>query len=84
MLPYLNASFVLNYHYNPIPYDGDALDLLLHDDDTPLMNIDPEQTLDPTPNDPLTSTVPSPTNIQSSLAPLLKIVVPYKFFRTSW
>ena len=41
------------------------------------MNIDPEQTLDPT------STVPSPTNIQSSNAPLLKIVVPYKNDRGS-
>ena len=58
--------------------DGVALDLLLHDDGTPLMNIDPEQTLDPTPNDPLTSTVPSPTNSQSSHAPLLKIVDPFK------
>ena len=42
------------------------------------MNIDPEQTLDPTLNDPLTSTVPSLTNSQSSHVPLLKIVDPYK------
>ena len=56
---------------------------LPYDDDTPLLNIDPEQSLDPTPNDPLTSTVPfptvpSPTNSQSSHASLPNIVVPYK------
>ena len=83
MLPDLDASFVLNYVQNPNPDDGVALDLLLHDDDTPLMNNDPGQTLDPTPNDPLTSTVPSPTNIQSSHTPLLRIVVPYKNDRRS-
>ena len=83
MLPDLDASFVLNYLQNPTPDDGVALYLLLHDDDTPLMNIDPEQTLDPTPNDPLTSTAPSPSNIQSSHAPLLKIVVLYKVIRTT-
>ena len=68
MLPELDASFDLNYLQNPTPDDGVrvALDLLLHDDDTPLLNIDPEQTLDPTPNDLLTSTVPSPINSQSS------------------
>ena len=80
MLPALDASFVLYYDYylqNPTPDDGVrvALDLLLHDDDTPLLNIDPEQTLDPTPNDPLTSTVPSPINSQSSHASLPNIVV---------
>ena len=73
MLPDLCASFVLNYFQNPTPDDGVALDLLLHDDDTPLLNIDSEQTVDPTPNEPLTSTVPSPTvlfptNSQSSHA----------------
>ena len=52
--------------------------LLLHDDDTPLLNIDTEQTLDPTSNDPLTSTVPSPINSQSSQASLPNTVVPYK------
>ena len=44
MLPDLDASFVLNYLQNPTPDDEVALDLLLHDDDTPLLNIDPEQT----------------------------------------
>ena len=84
MLPELDASFVLNYLQNLTPDDGVALYLLLHDDDTPLMNIDPEQTIDPTLNDPLTSTVPSSTNIQSSHTPLLiKIVVPYKNDRGS-
>ena len=80
MLPDLDASFVLNYLQNPTPEDGVrfVLDLLLHDDDTPLLNIDPEQTLDPTPNDPLTSTVPSPINSQSSHVSLPNIVVPYK------
>ena len=68
---------------NPTPDDGVALNLLLYDNDTPLLNIDPEQTLDPTPNDPLTSTVssptvPSPTNSQSSHASLPNMVVPYK------
>ena len=64
MLPDLDASFVLNYLQNPTPDDGVrvAVDLLLHEYDTPLLNIDPEQTLDPTPNDPLTSKVPSPIN----------------------
>ena len=61
MLSDLDASFVLNYLRNPTPDDGVALDLLPHDDVTPLLNIDPEYTLDLTPNDPLTSTVPSPT-----------------------
>ena len=78
MLLDLDVSFVLSYIQNPTPDNGFALDLLLHDDDTPLMNTDPEHTLDPTPKDTLTSTVPSPTNIQSSHAPFLKIVVPYK------
>ena len=49
MLPDLNASFVLKYLQNPTADDGVALDLLRHDDDAPLLNIDPEQTLDPTP-----------------------------------
>ena len=54
----------------------------------PLLNIDPEQTLDPTPNEPLTSTVPSPTvlfptNSQSSHASLLNMVVRYKNDRGS-
>ena len=61
MLPDLDAFFVLNYLQKPTPDDGVALNLLLHDNDTPLLNIDPEQTLDPTPNDLLTSTVPFPT-----------------------
>ena len=83
MLPDLDASFVLNYLKNPTPDDGLSLDLLLHDDDTPFLNIDPDQTLDPTQNNPLTSTVPSPTvpsptNSQSSHASPPKIVVPYK------
>ena len=80
MLPDLDASFVSNYLQNPTPDDGVrvALDLLLHDNDTPLLNIDPEQTFDPTPNDPLTSTVPSPINRQSSHASLPNIVVPHK------
>ena len=78
MLSDLDASFVLNYLQNPTPDDGVALDLLLHDDDTPLLNIDPDQTLDPTPNDLLTSTVPSPTvpsptNSQSSHASLIRM-----------
>ena len=49
MLPDLGASFVLNYLQKPTPDDGVrvALDLLLRDDDTPLLNIDPEQALDP-------------------------------------
>ena len=52
------------------------------------MNIDPDQTLDPTQNNPLTSTVPSPTvpsptNSQSSHASPPKIVVPYKNYRGS-
>ena len=56
-----------------------ALDLLLHDDDTLLLNIDPEHTLDRTPNDRLTSTVPSPiTKKQNSHTSLQNIVVPYK------
>ena len=56
MLPDLDPSLVLNYLQNPTPNDGVrvALDLLLHDDDTPLLNIDPEQTLVSTPNDPQT------------------------------
>ena len=88
MLPDLDASFVLNDLKNPTPDDGVALDLLLHDDDTPLLNIDPKQTLDPTPNDNLTSTVPSPTvpfptNSQSSHASFPNIVVPYKNDRGS-
>ena len=61
MLSDLDASFVLNYIQNPTPDDGVSLDLLFHDDDTPLLDIDPEQTLDHTRNDPLTSTVLSPT-----------------------
>ena len=85
MLPDLYASFVFNYLQNPTPDDGVrvALDLLLHDDDTPLLIIDHEHTLDPTPNDPLTSTVPSPINSQSSRASLPNIVVPYKNNRRS-
>ena len=82
-MPDLDASFVLNYLHNPTPDDGVALDLLLHNDYTPLLDIDPEQTLDPTTNDPLTSTVPSPTNSQSSHASLPNIVVPYKNDRRS-
>ena len=72
MLPDLDASFVLNYLKNPTPDDGLSLDLLLHDDDTPFLNIDPDQTLDPTQNNPLTCTVPSPTNSQRSHASLPK------------
>ena len=88
MLPDLDASFVLNYFQNPTPDDGVALDVLLYDDDTPLLNIDPKQTLNPTPNDPLTSIVPSPivpcpTNSQSSHASLSNKVVPYKNDRGS-
>ena len=85
MLPDLDASFVLNYLQNPTPDDKVriTLDVLLHDDDTPLLNIDPEQTLDPTPNDPLTSTVPSPINSQSSHASCPNKVVPYKNNRGS-
>ena len=88
MLPDLDAFFVLNYLQNPTPDDGVALNLLLHDNDTPLLNIDPEQTLDPTPNDLLTSTVPfptvpSPTNSQGSHASLPNIVIPYKNDRGS-
>ena len=88
MLPDLDASFVLNYLQNPTPDDVVALEFLLHDVDTPFLNIDPEQTLDPIPNDPLTTTVPSPTvpsptNRQSSHASLPKIVVPYKNDRES-
>ena len=80
MLPDLDASFVFNSLQNPTPDDGVrvALNLLLHDYDTPLLNIDPEQSLDPTPNDPLASKVPSPINSQSSHASLPNIVVPYK------
>ena len=48
MLPDLDASFVLNYLGNLNADDGVALDFLLLDDDTPLLNNDPEQTLDPT------------------------------------
>ena len=83
MLPDLYASFVLNYLQNPTPDDGVqvALDLLLHDNDTPLLIIDPEHTLDLTPNYPLTSTVPSP--IKSSHDFLPNIVVPYKNNRGS-
>ena len=76
-LSYLDASFVLNHLQNPAPDNGLDQDLLLHDDDTPLLNIDPEQILVPTPNDPLTSTVPSPSNSQSSRAPPPNTVVPY-------
>ena len=84
MLSDLDASFVLHlYLQNPTPDDVVALDLLLKDDDTPFLNIDPEQTLNPTPNDPRTSTVPSPTNSQSSHASLPNIVVPYKNDRGS-
>ena len=88
MLPDLDPCFVLNYLQNPTPDDEVALDLLLHDDDTPLLNIDPEQTLDPTPNAPLTSTVPSPkvpspTSSKSSHASLPNIVVAYKNNRGS-
>ena len=88
MLSDFYASFVLNYLQNPTPDDGVYLYFLLHDDDTPLSNIDPEQALYPTPNDPITSTVPyptvpSPTNSQSSQAPLPNIVVPYKNDRGS-
>ena len=77
MLPDLDASLVLNYLHDPTPDDGVALDLLLHDDDTPLLDIDAERTLNPTPNDPLTSavpspTIPSPTNSQSSHAALIR------------
>ena len=79
----IDASFVLNHLQNPTPDDGVDQDLLLHDDDTPLWNIDPEQILVPTPNDPLTSTLPSPSNSQSSHAPLPNIVVPYKNDRGS-
>ena len=80
MLLDLDTSFVLNYLQNPTPADEVrvALDLLLHDDDTPLLNIDHKQTLDPTPNDPLASTVPSHINNQSSHASLPNIAVPYK------
>ena len=72
MLTDLDASFVLKYIQNPTSDDGVrvALDLLLHDDDTPLFNIGPNQTLDPTPKDPLASIVPSPINSQSSHASL--------------
>ena len=76
MLPDLDASFVLNYLQNPTPDDLVALDVRLHDGDTPLLNIDPEQTLDPTPNNHITSssvpspTVPFPSNSQSSHASL--------------
>ena len=80
MLPDLDASLVSNYLQNPTPDDGVrvALDMLVHDDDTPLLNIDLEQTLDPTPNYPLTSTVPYPINSQNSHASLPNIVVHYK------
>ena len=62
--------------------------MLLHDDDTPFLNIDPDQALDPTQNNPLTSTVPfptvpPPTNSQSSHASPPKIVVHYKNDRGS-
>ena len=81
----MTFTFVLNYLQNPTPDDGVrvALDLLLRDDETPLLNIDPEQSLGPTPNDPLTSTVRSPLNSQSSHASLPNIVVPYKNNRGS-
>ena len=74
-----DGSFVLKYLQHSTPDDGVrfALDLLLHDGDTPFLNIDPKQTLDP-PNDPLTSAVLSPSNSQNSRASLPKIVVPYK------
>ena len=77
-----------HYLKNPTPDDGLSLDLLLHDDDTPFLNIDSDQTLDPTQNNPLTSTVPSPTvpsptNSQSSHDSTPKIVVPYKNDRGS-
>ena len=80
MLPDLDASFVLNYLQNPTDDNGVrvALDLLLHDDDSPLLNIDPEQTLDPITNNPLTLKVLSLINSQSSHASLPNIVVPYK------
>ena len=83
MLPDLDASLVLNCLQNPTPDDGVALDLILHHDDTPSFNIDLEQTLEPTPNDPQTSPVPSPTvpppsNNQSSHTFPPNIVVPYK------
>ena len=85
MLPDRYASIVLNYLQNPTPDDGVrvALNLLLRDDDKPLLNIDPEHTLDPTPNDPLTSTVLSRLNSQNSHAYLPNIVVPYKINRGS-
>ena len=85
MLPVLYASFILNYLQNPTPDDGVrvVLDLLLHDDDTPLLNIDPEHTLDPTPNDPLTSTVIYSINSHSSHASFPNIVTPYKNNRES-
>ena len=71
------------YLQNPTPDNGVrfALDSLLHDDDTPFLNIDPEQTLDP--NDSLTSEVPSPINSQISHASFPNIVVPYKNDRRS-
>ena len=80
MLHDLDASFVLKYLQNPTPGDGSWSCPRF---DTYLLNIDPEKTLDPTPSDPLTSTVPSPTvpsptNSQSSHASLPNIVVPYK------
>ena len=65
MLPDLYASFILNYLQNPDDGVQVALDLLLHDDDTLLLIIYPEHTLDPTPNDPLASIVPSVKNSQS-------------------
>ena len=51
--------------------------------DTPLLIKDPEHTLDPTPNNHLTSTVISSINSQSSHAFLPNIVVPYKNNRGS-
>ena len=87
MLSDLYASFVSNYLQNPTPDDGVriALDSHLHEDDTPLLNIDLEHTLDPIPNDPLTSTVPFPINSQNSHASLPNIVhvVHYKNNRGS-
>ena len=66
MLPELDTSFVLNNLQNPNAYDGVGLDLLLHNNDTPLLNIDPEQTLDPTPNDPQQSISYSPSSYKQS------------------
>ena len=47
---------------NPTPDDGVAEFSFYNDDLLPFgMNIDPNHTPDPTPNDHLTLTVPSPT-----------------------